>query len=192
MRAEGNLHVAAIGSQEIAFVGGVERTVERPGPFGPIRASQRHFVAESAEALGLDDSLRDAQAQYARVADELRAFAEAASEREAWWRRNVETMELGISDRDAQRNRLLEIAESGWVERHAEMRVTADEASRSIAAHAEAVEVQSVRLRQVENHAEREYASLRTGMADAQRDQLALREQLVLAQSAESLTSARR
>ena len=161
--AEGNLQVAAIGSgmaaivpsQEVAFIAGTERAVERPGPWGPVRAYQRHFVAESADALALHDSVRHAQAQYARVTDELRAFAEAASEREACWRRNVETMELGISDRDAQRNRLLEVAETGWAERHAEMRVTADEASRSIAAHAEAVEIQSTRLRQVENHAER-------------------------------------
>ena len=136
--------------------------------------------------------LRETQARYVRVEGELRAVCEAASEREVWWRRGVEALELDMTDRDAERNCLLESAQAEWARSHAEMRGTADAASRQVQDHVELIEVQSARLLQVENHADREYASLLRGVEEAQRDHLALSGRLVLPRPPRTRLGARR
>ena len=135
----------APGSREVALISGTERATERPSPFGPVRTYQRQFVAETTEALGLYSSLANVQAQYVLVSGELRAFAEAAAEREAWWRSGVETLEMSVSTRDADRRRLLEMAERDWTQRFADMSATAEDAVRRGREHAEVVETQSAK-----------------------------------------------
>ncbi len=100
--------------QEPAIVTAIEQSVQAMGPFGPVRAAQRRYIAESPEALGTARRLRVSQEECDLVMDELRQVCQATQERETWWRQGVESMMLEVSDREYERNRLLGASQAEW------------------------------------------------------------------------------
>ena len=163
--AESTFATRALQSQEPAIVAAIEQGIENVVPFGPARSVRRRYLAESSEYLGDARRYRDSQEECHRVMFELGQVCEATQEREAWWRRGVESMELNVSEREHERNRLLETSQREWTTRYAELQSTAAAASHQIQNQHSLIEAQAARLHHIESVAEEELTSLPAGLS---------------------------
>ena len=93
------------------YYGAIEQRSESPGPFGPIRTVRRMYQTESAEAMGTARRLHESQMECQQVMAHMRRVCEYAEQREAWWRKGIESMEMHVTERAQERDRLLEISQ---------------------------------------------------------------------------------
>ena len=87
-------------------------------------------------------------------------------------------MEMNVSEREQERDRILEASQQEWTVRFAELQGTAAAASQQIQNQHNLVEAQIVRLHRAESYAEEEVNALRQDASDLQQEHQTLRDQL--------------
>ena len=141
--AERNFPAATSHTQEPAIVEGVEHRFEGMTRFGPVRTTRRRIFAESSDALADARRLQLSQEECQFAMTEMRQVCEAAQERESWWRRGVEAMEVDASERDYERDRLLDDSQREWSMKRAELHNAAAAATRQIQNQQSLIEAQN-------------------------------------------------
>ena len=102
-----------------AMIAGVESRIEAATTFGPVRTVLRSYLSESAEALGSVRRLRESRDECHYIAEQLRLVCEYYQGREMWWRNGVESMQMQHSEREQERDRLLEASQEEWTIKYA-------------------------------------------------------------------------
>ena len=136
-----------------AFVTGAESRIEVASTFGPIRTTHRSYRAESAEAMGSMRQLRESREECHFFAEQLRRACETCQVREMWWRNGVESMQMQHSEREQERDALLEASQEQWTIKYAELQGTAAAASQRMHDQHQLVEAIAGRLQTTENTA---------------------------------------
>ena len=94
-----------------AMIAGVESRIEAATTYGPVRTVLRSYLAESAEALGSVRQLRVSRDECNHIAEQLRKTCEYYQGREMWWRNSVGSLQMQHSEREQERDRLLEASQ---------------------------------------------------------------------------------
>ena len=110
--------------------GAIEQRSESPGPFGPIRTVRRMFHSETAAAMGTARRLNESQEECQHMMTQMRRLYEHVEQREVWWRKGIESMEMHVSERVQERDRLLDISQREWSVKDLEMQNAAAAANR--------------------------------------------------------------
>ena len=151
-----------------AVITGVESRVEAATAFGPIRTVHRSYRAESSEALGSARRLRESRDECQHIIEQLRQVCEYYQGREMWWRNGVESMQMQHSEREQERDELLEASQEEWTVQYAELQSTAAAASQRMHDQHQLVEALANRLQATENTANEEVNRLRTDANEMQ------------------------
>ena len=118
-RALQDQEASSLQLREPVIVGGVEDRIDAVSPFGPIRAVQRRFTFESADALDTARRLHESEVQCNRVSLELRQFCAMAHERDQCWVKGVESLELNATEQEHAREHQFDASRNEWFTRHA-------------------------------------------------------------------------
>ena len=104
--------------QTAAVIEGIECRIEAASTFGPMRTVHRSYRADSLDTLGSVRRLHRSRDECRHIADQLRRVCDYYQEKETWWRNSVASIRMQHSEREHERNRILEASEVEWVTRY--------------------------------------------------------------------------
>ena len=148
-------------SQAVAMIEGSETRVETASSFGPWRAAHRSYRASSLDSLGSVRSLHRSRDECRHIADQLRRVCDYYQEKEIWWRNNVSSIRMQHSEREHERNRILEASEVEWATRYSQLQGAAAAVSQQMTEQHLFAESQAERLQAIERSANEEINEFR-------------------------------
>ena len=149
-------------SQTAAVIEGSESRIETASSFGPMRTVHRSYRSESLEALGSVRRLHESRDECRIIAEQLRQVCEYYQERETWWRNSVASVHMQHSEREHERNRILEASEEEWTTKYAQLQGAAAAVSHQMNEQHLFAESQAERLQSIERTAGEEINEFRS------------------------------
>ena len=148
-------------SQTVAVIEGTESRIEAASTFGPMRTVHRSYRSESLEALGSVRRLHQSRDECRRIVEQLRRVCDYYQERETWWRNNVASIRMQHSEREHERNIILEASEAEWTTRYSQLQGAATAVSQQMTEQHLFAESQAERLQAIERTASEEINEFR-------------------------------